>query len=353
MKKSIYELSAEEKISWLKSHGHPSFRATQLSQWALKPGITSFQQMKNLPTPLRQQLEAEFCLRNTQMVTHLGSPDDSAEKFLLRLSDGSCIETVLLHNDKGEHTVCVSTQVGCAMKCVFCASGMNGLVRNLSAHEILEQFLFVADHISVTHQSAGTANRLSHAVIMGMGEPLANLPNLLAALKIVSAKDGLGISARKITISTAGLPDGIRLLATIKHPYHLAISLHAPSDSLRNELMPINRKYGIHSVLDAATYYFHQTGRRVTYEYILIADVNDSKIHARQLCSLLKNQNALINLIPFNPVESLDFRSPSQERIAQFSEILKENGLSSVIRHRKGEKLEAACGQLRLHHLPK
>lgn len=349
--RSIHELSPAQQDSWMAAHAQPAFRARQLRSWLMKPGVTAFDGMANLPKSLRDALAAEFSVRGVQVVRRQGAPHGPAEKFLLELGDGNRVEMVLLHNKKGEHTLCVSTQVGCAMGCVFCASGLDGVARNLTPGEMLEQFLLAADHISQTHEEAGTAARLSHAVIMGMGEPMLNLENLLSTLEIVSAADGLGIGARKITISTVGLPAGIRRLAEADVMYHLAVSLHAPDDALRDELMPANRGTGLEAVLAAAEDYFQKTGRRVTYEYILLAGVNDSPSQAKQLAMLLRGRNALVNLIPYNPVDTLPFRSPGEEAVAQFAAILQQHGIQCVVRHRKGEKLDAACGQLRRRHL--
>ncbi len=347
MKNSIHELSPDALLAWMKAHAQPTFRAGQLRQWILKPGVTEFSQMANLPKTLREMLDAEFFARGVRVVCRQGKPRESAEKFLLELQDGNRVEMVLLHNKKGEHTLCVSTQVGCAMGCAFCASGLGGVVRNLTAGEILEQFLLAADHISETHMEADTAPRLSHAVIMGMGEPMMNLENLLTALETVSAEDGLGIGARKITISTVGIPAGIRKLAETDRAYHLAVSLHAPEDTLRDELMPTNRGTGLRAIMEAADFYFQKTGRRVTYEYILLSGVNDAPAHAKKLAALLRGQNALVNLIPYNRVEGLPFQPPSEERVAHFAADLQQHGIPCVLRHRKGEKLDAACGQLR------
>ena len=226
------------------------------------------------------------------------------------------------------------------MKCGFCATGLGGLTRNLTTGEILEQMLQLQRLLKPDE-------RLSHIVCMGMGEPLANLDRLLPALAAASAKDGLGIGVRKITISTVGLPVGIRRLAEQNCQYHLAVSLHAPNDTLRTQLMPTNRHIGIEAVLAAADDYFEKTGRRVTYEYILLAGVNDGLAEARQLVALLRGRPSLVNLIPYNPVRGLKFRTPHPSAVARFVEILEQGGLNVAIRHRKGARIDAACGQLR------
>jgi 23S rRNA (adenine2503-C2)-methyltransferase len=236
--------------------------------------------------------------------------------------------------------MCISTQVGCAMKCAFCATGLGGLARNLTSGEIVEQMLQLQLLLK-------PEERLSHIVCMGMGEPLANLDRLLPALAAASAKDGLGIGVRKITISTVGLPPGIRRLAEQNCQYHLAVSLHAPNDDLRTQLMPTNSRIGIDAIMSAADKYFEQTGRRVTYEYILLAGVNDRPAEADELVALLRGRPSLVNLIPYNPVTGLHFRTPRPEAVKRFVEILERGGLNVAIRHRKGARIKAACGQLR------
>jgi 23S rRNA (adenine2503-C2)-methyltransferase len=236
--------------------------------------------------------------------------------------------------------VCLSAQVGCAMGCVFCASGLEGVARNLTTGEILEQMLQLKRLLP-------PGERLSHIVVMGMGEPLANLDALLPALEAASHRDGLGIGVRRITISTVGLPTGIRRLAALDCQYHLAVSLHAPDDELRNRIVPANRKIGVASLLEAADEYFEKTGRRVTFEYVLLAGVNDQPQHAAGLVSLLRGRPALINLIPYNPVEGLPYDTPRPAVTARFAEILEHGGLTVAIRYRKGDRIDAACGQLR------
>lgn len=229
------------------------------------------------------------------------------------------------------------------MGCVFCASGLDGVRRNLTAGEILEQALRLAALLPEDE-------RLSHVVVMGMGEPLANLDALLVALKAITAPDGLGISARRVTISTVGLPKAIRALATAGAQYHLAVSLHAPHDELRTEIVPTNRRVGIEAVLSATDDYFDATGRRVTFEYVLLAGVNDREEHARRLLSLLRGRPSLINLIPYNPVAGLPYQTPAVEQVRSFAAILESGGLAVKTRYRKGDRIDAACGQLRRRH---
>jgi 23S rRNA (adenine2503-C2)-methyltransferase len=264
---------------------------------------------------------------------------DGTEKLLLELSDGQRIECVLIR-DGPRRTICISTQVGCGMGCVFCASGLEGVVRNLTRGEIVEQMLRLT--LLLTRKE-----RLTHVVVMGMGEPLANLKALLPALADAASPTGLGISTRRITISTVGLPAGIRRLARSQAAYRLAISLHAPNDALRNELVPVNRRVGIGEILEAADDYFRATGRRLTFEYVLLADVNDQPEHAQQLVALLRDRTALLNVIPYNPVAGLPYRTPSPAAVKRFRSILLGGGIAVKFRQKKGSRIDAACGQLR------
>lgn len=336
----LLDLTIEQLTGWCKERKLPAFRAKQITQWVLKRRSASFDDMSDLPKTLRAKLADDFTLWSMQVVSQQQAADGT-RKLLLELQDGHRIECVMLCDDRGHRTACISTQVGCAMGCVFCATGLDGVARNLSRGEILEQLLQL-------QRLLDEDQRLSHVVVMGMGEPLMNLDALLPALDITSSPDGLGISARKITISTVGLPKGIYRLADHDAPYHLAISLHAPDDDLRNQLIPANaRTGGIDRLLRAADQYFRKTGRRVTYEYVLLRDLNDRTEHARGLADLLKGRNALVNLIPFNPVDGLDFQTPCANDVARFVEILEKRGIQVQVRYRKGDKIDAACGQLR------
>jgi 23S rRNA (adenine2503-C2)-methyltransferase len=363
----ILDQSPEQLRTWLLEHGQPPYRSAQVRKWLFEKRAVSWEQMTDLPHSLREQLAAEFDIWLTQIAVHR-KDEDGTEKLLLTLADGckpaddankpapdgstetnavasppkgpSQIECVLLRDDKGHCSMCISTQVGCGMKCAFCATGLGGLTRNLTSGEILEQMLQLQRLLQPDE-------RLSHVVCMGMGEPLANLDRLMPALAAASAKDGLGIGVRKITISTVGLPVGIRRLAEQNCQYHLAVSLHAPNDQLRTQLMPTNRNIGIEAILAAADDYFEKTGRRVTYEYILLAGVNDGPLAAKQLVDLLRGRPSLVNLIPYNPVRGLHFHTPRPSAVAKFIEILQGGGLNVAIRHRKGARIDAACGQLR------
>jgi 23S rRNA (adenine2503-C2)-methyltransferase len=339
--RGVLELSHDELLSWLQARDQPPMRARQIRSWLVAKRATSFEQMTDLPRALRQALADDFRPLATSVDRHLKSVDGT-HKLLLRLGDGQVIECVLLQ-EADRRTVCISTQVGCGMGCVFCASGIGGVVRNLTASEILEELLHPRNLLPA-------GERLTHVVVMGMGEPLANLDALLEALAAATApaeKGGLGLSARHVTISTVGLPAKIRRLADLGKQYHLAVSLHAPNDALRNRIVPTNDKVGLRAILEAADYFYARTGRQVTYEYVLLRDVNDGGAHAGQLTHLLKGRQAHVNLIPFNDVAGLPYRRPTQEALDNFLAILRGAGVSVKVRKRKGADIDAACGQLR------
>jgi 23S rRNA (adenine2503-C2)-methyltransferase len=313
-------------------------RGRQVRRWIVQGRAESFDEMSDLPRNLRAELTKEFTPFGTTIARHLQA-SDGTHKLLLRLPDNQLIECVLIQEDK-RRTACISTQVGCGMGCVFCASGLGGLVRNLTTGEILEQLLRLRNLLPVEE-------RLSHIVVMGMGEPLANLDNLLAALEIATAKDGLGMSARHVTISTVGLPAKIRRLADLAKQYHLAVSLHASNDRLRTQIVPTNQKTGLAAILEAADYFLKKTGRQVTYEYVLLGGLNDADADAEAMGRLLRGRHAHVNLIPFNDVEGLPYGRPSDQALAAFVKRLRGHGISVKVRKRKGSEIDAACGQLR------
>ena len=290
-----------------------------------------------MPLALRTQLAENFRIWSAEITAHQKA-EDGSEKLLLKLHDGEGIECVLLRDDRHHLTVCISTQVGCSMGCVFCATGLDGVIRNLTVGEIIEQMLQL-------QRLLAAEERLSNIVVMGMGEPLMNIDALMPAL--AAAADGLGIGVRRVTISTVGLTKGIRRLAEMDCPYHLAVSLHAPNDEIRNQLVPANRSIGMEAILAAADEYFDRTGRRVTFEYVLLEGINDQPEHARGLVKFLRGRPALVNLIPYNPVPGLPYQTPSPGATAEFVEILTRGGLTANVRYRKGERIQAACGQLR------
>lgn len=335
----LLDWSESQLIEWLTERGWPRFRARQILTWIYQKRADSFDTMTDLPKGLRAQLASAFEIFRSVTAAHQKSVDGT-EKLLLQLADGGRIECVLLR-DGPRRSICVSSQVGCAMGCVFCASGLDGVERNLSRGEILEQMLKLQRLLEPD-------DRLSHIVMMGMGEPLANLPRVLEALGV--AKDsqyGLGISPRRITISTVGLPPAIDKLAESDSPYHLAISLHAPNDELRNRLVPVNKNIGIEAIMQAADRYFQRTGRRLTFEYVLLGGLNDSVACAKELVSLLRGKTAMLNVIPYNPVPGLPYETPAPEAIHLFRKTLIDGGINVMFRQRKGDEIQAACGQLR------
>jgi len=338
-RRPLLNLSRDELAAWVESAGERPFRADQIRRWVFGKRVASFDELHDVPKALRERLAAEFRLFTAEAVGHQVARDRT-EKLLLRLEDGNHVETVLMR-ETGRRTVCVSSQVGCAMGCVFCASGLLGVKRNLSTAEVLEQVLRV-------DRLLGPEERLTNVVVMGIGEPLANLRNMLPAVDTLNDKGGLGLGARRITISTVGLPEKIRELAAHGKPYNLAVSLHAPNDELRTELVPVNKNIGIEAVLAAADEYFEKTGRRVTYEYVLLSGVNDDPEHARQLGRLLESRVAHVNLIPMNAVTELPFVEPTEPRTGEFVETLGRFGVVATVRKRKGADIDAACGQLRL-----
>ena len=336
-KPALLDLAPDTLRAWLADRGETPMRARQIRGWVLERRATSFDEMTDLPKALRRELADAFDVLGTRVEKHLVAAD-ATNKLLLRTHDGHFIECVLIQED-GRHTACVSTQVGCGMGCVFCASGLNGVERNLTAGEIVEQLVRLRN-------LTPPDRRLTHIVVMGMGEPLANLDNLLAALAVAGDEHGLGIGARHVTISTVGLPAKIRRLADLGKQYHLAVSLHAPNDQLRNELVPVNARIGIAAILEAADEFFEQTGRRVTYEYVVLGGRNDSADCARELAGQLHGRNAHVNLIPMNAVSELAFHDPEAERLRAFVAILEAGGVTTTVRKRKGADIDAACGQL-------
>lgn len=337
----VLDVPPDQFQTWLKEHDQPPMRARQIRHWILVKGAESFEHMTDLPKALRDRLAAAFVPLTTRIETHQESADNT-HKLLVRLQDGRLIECVLIQ-DEGRRTACVSTQVGCGMGCAFCASGISGLERNLKAGEIVEQLVRLRNLPDPQGQPA----RLTHVVVMGMGEPLANIFNLLAALEVATAKDGLGIGARHVTISTVGLPSRIRQLANLGKQYHLAVSLHAPNDALRSQIVKTHARNGLAAILDAADAFYEKTGRQVTFEYVLLRDINDTLSHGRELARLLGGRQAHVNVIPFNDVEGLPYRRPTPEGLAAFLTPLRQSGISVKVRKRKGSEIDAACGQLR------
>lgn len=338
---SLLNMSRAELAAYCESVGEKPFRAEQIRKWIFGKRVDDYALMTDISAGLRARLAAEWSLFTATVAAHQVSVDGT-EKLLLRLADGHHVECVLMRESE-RRTICISTQVGCGMGCVFCASGLLGLTRNLQTAEILEQILRL-DRLLPGDE------RLTNVVVMGMGEPLANLPNLLKALLTLDEKGGLGMGARRITVSTVGLPEKIRELAACGKPYNLAVSLHAPNNALRDTLVPVNNKIGLDAVLAAADDFFAATGRRVTYEYVVLRERNDLPEHAEELVDLLRGRVAHVNLIPMNNVQELPYNDPGDDRLQRFIRILERGGVTVTVRRRKGADIDAACGQLRLRY---
>ncbi len=344
-KMPIKALSFEEIEARLLALGQKKYRAKQVVQWLYEKRVRSFAEMSDLPAALREQLAAEFSFDELTPVRKTGSRD-TTQKFLFQLGDGSLIESVLipaspaLYSETSDRrTICVSTQVGCAYGCRFCASGLDGFSRNLSAGEIVEQILRV-------EESSG--ERVDNVVFMGMGEPLANFENLCRALTIINAHWGIGIGARHITVSTSGLAPRIRELAELPLTVRLAISLHGATDEVREKIMPVNRKYPLAELLDACGFWMRKKRKGLTFEYILIHEVNDTAEQAHALARHAVRLGAKVNLIPYNTVEGLPWERPPVPRQEAFLRILRNADVVATIRREKGHDIDAACGQLRL-----
>jgi len=359
LKPAIHAQTRDELRACLAAWGQPAYRAGQVLEWLYARRATTWEAMTNLPKTLRAQLEATFALQPPALLAVQGAPD-ATTKFLWRLTDGALIESVLipanpaLYGEASDrHTLCVSTQVGCAYGCRFCASGLEGWKRNLTPDEIVNQVLAVERWHAAHATSAGapppTGDRLvTNVVIMGMGEPLANYDHLLKALRILNAPWGGGIGARKFTVSTSGLAPQIRRLAGEPEQFRLAISLHGATDEVRDRIMPVNRRYPLRELLTACEHYLAHKGRMLTFEYILLAGVNDSPADARALARLARPLGAKINLIPYNHVEGLPWQRPDDAVCEAFLAEVGRGGVKATLRREKGGDIDAACGQLRL-----
>lgn len=335
----LLDMLPDELDEWVQSLGQPRFRAKQIFTWLHKDRVDTIDAMTNLPQKFREQLKAIATVTTMKEVTRQVSTDGTV-KWLWELYDGSTIETVLMRHDYG-NSVCVSTQVGCRMGCTFCASTLGGLVRNLSAGEVVEQLWHVQRFLDESDE------RVSSCVLMGSGEPMENYDAAMKFVDIINNPDGLQIGARHITISTSGLVPAIRRLADEKRQITLAISLHATRDEIRSALMPINRRWGIDELLDSCHYYFKQTGRRISFEYALVGGQNDDLQHARELAGLLGNLDCHVNLIPVNYVPERNYTRTPKDQIRAFVNELNRLGVNATVRREKGHDIAAACGQLR------
>ena len=316
--------------------GEPSFRAKQIFEWLYR-GVDSFDEMSNLSKSLRERLDAAYIAGNLKIEQKFVSRIDETRRYLLKLEDGNYIESVLMKYHHG-YTICVSSQVGCAMGCRFCASTRNGKARNLSAGEIIGQVMTVQKDVG---------ERISNIVMMGIGEPLDNYNEVLKFLEIVNHPSGLNIGHRHITLSTCGLVPKIKDLADRQLQITLSVSLHAADDETRSEIMPVNRRYSISQLMEACRYYIKKTNRRISFEYTLISGVNDNSAEAEKLLKLLHGMLCHVNLIPVNPVKETGFKQGSRAKIEEFQRILESGGISATIRREMGADISAACGQLR------
>jgi 23S rRNA (adenine2503-C2)-methyltransferase len=339
-KRPLVGMTPDEMAAFVQELGEPKFRAKQLFQWVYAKCVKTFDEMTNLPAGLRQKLADRAIVALLEEETKQYAAPTRTTKYLFRLSDGQKVESVLMQHAYG-NSVCVTTQVGCRMGCSFCASTFGGLVRNLTAGEIVDQIVMM-------QRDLPEGERIGSVVLMGSGEPMENYDHVLKAIRLMHEPEGLNIGYRHVTVSTSGLVPAMQKLADEGLPITLALSLHAPNDELRSQLMPVNKMFPVAEVLEAARAYGEKTGRRVTYEYILINEVNDNPEQALELAGLLRGSLAHVNLIPMNPVaERPQYQRPDRDRILAFQELLEQNGITATVRREMGGDIDAACGQLR------
>ena len=337
---NLKSMTLPELTATIKELGQPAFRGKQVYTW-LHKGVRSYEEMTNLPKGLRDALFEKYPICPPEVVRKQESKKDGTIKYLWKLSDGNCVETVLMRYHYG-NTVCISTEVGCRMGCAFCASTIGGLVRRLEPYEMLDEVLF-------TQIDSGLP--ISHIVLMGIGEPMDNFDNVLRFLELVNSADGMNISMRHISMSTCGLVPKIDELAEKKLQISLAISLHGPNDEIRNKIMPVNKAYPIDVLLEACRRYYAATSRRIHFEYAMIDGVNDSEANARELLKRLKGLPAHVNMIPLNHVEESPLKPSSKAAVAKFQKILEDGGVTATVRRTLGGDIDASCGQLRRKHM--
>ena len=335
---NIYDLTIKELEDYLISIGEKSFRASQIYEGLYKKRFSSFDDMTNISKELRKELTNTFSLYKIKLL--IKQKGDNVNKYLFELEDGNKIESVLMFHDYGI-SICVSSQVGCNMGCAFCESGRLRKVRNLLAYEIVQQILLIEEDIK---------KRITHVVVMGIGEPFDNYDNVLRFVKIINCNKGIDIGSRHITISTCGVITGIKKFMEEDGQVNLAISLHAPNDELRSIIMPINKAYPLKELMKVIKEYVSKTNRRVTFEYIMLEGVNDSEKEALELVKLLKGINCYVNLIPYNETENIQFKRTKEWKILKFYDILKSNKINTTIRKEFGGSVDAACGQLRANN---
>jgi len=337
MKTDLKNMTLKEMEVFFEDIGEKRYRARQVFAWIYR-GVYDFEDMTDLPKPLREKLEDTACIEKLAMVRKQVSKKDETRKYLFRLSDGETIESVFLKYKYG-NSVCLSSQAGCRMGCAFCASALDGLARNLSASEMSDQILAI---------EKDTGEKIGHVVVMGTGEPFDNYDSLIRFIALINAKEGLNIGLRNITVSTCGLIPRIDRFAEDMPQVNLAISLHAPNDRIRNRLMPVSASYPMDDLLKAVRRYTEKTGRRVTFEYALIRDINDAAAHAKELAARLKGMLCHVNLIPLNEVSETPFKGTGREKAEEFKSILEAAGIPATVRRELGGDIDAACGQLRL-----
>ena len=336
--KNIYDYTLEELEKYFLSIGEKKFKAIQIFEWLYKKRINSFDLMSNIKIDTLNKLKEEFNLNDIKLVTKREGKD--VIKFLFELSDSNRVEAVLMKHDYG-NSLCVSTQVGCNMGCSFCESGRLKKVRNLEVHEMVLQILNIEELLNI---------RISHVVLMGIGEPFDNYNNVIKFIKIINSGKGIDIGARHITVSTSGIVPKIKEFIKDGNQVNLAISLHAPNDKIRNQIMKINKAYNIKELMNTVKEYIEKTNRRVTFEYILLDNINDTKECAIELSKLLKGINCYVNLIPYNETSHIEYKKSNQDKIMKFYDTLKKNNINVTIRREFGGNLDAACGQLRANY---
>ena len=341
MKPSLFATDPKTLAAWLESVGEKPYRAKQILDWIYQKKQLKLEQMTNLNASVKAKLQEKFSFSSVEVVKQELSQDQETIKFLFRLPDGKLIESVLIMSDK-RRTVCVSSQVGCPAKCAFCASGQKGWMRNLDAGEIIAQVLEIDAYLSTQ------AERVSHIVYMGMGEPLENYDAVVESIRLLCHPEMLNLSQRRITVSTVGVIEGILKLAKEAFKVNLVLSLHAPNQKIRKKIIPYARQYALEEILEAMDHYSLESKRDITYEYILISGINDQKEHAEELAVLLRGKQCAVNLIPYNPIPNLRLKRPDHETIKTFRSTLSAKGLVHTCRYTKGDDIAAACGQLAL-----
>ncbi|OIO37467.1 MAG: 23S rRNA (adenine(2503)-C(2))-methyltransferase [Candidatus Omnitrophica bacterium CG1_02_46_14] len=338
---NILDLTPEELKKKFTELDFEPYRADQILQWVYEKGVYDFERMTNLSVDLRKRLKGAFSLAMPEIVESEKSDGNDSKKLLLKLKDGNLVECVYIPMET-RHTVCVSSQAGCKFHCAFCASGQNGFFRNLTSGEIISQVLMARD--------LSASKKITNIVFMGIGEPLDNYTQLMKAIRILNSKNGLGIGARKITISTCGIIPKIKVLSGEGLQIELSVSLHGPNEIVRGSLMPVNSAYSVKYLIEACKQYIKKTKRVITFEYILIKGVNASEKEARDLSRLLKGMLCKVNLIPYNPIEEFAHDAPSYDEIVRFQKALQSKGIKTTVRFSKGQDIQAACGQLRAIH---